>query len=90
MPYKYHMPYKKGYGLYLAGKKVYFLIPTPEKVATWWDLNPHCSGGRRRNHITRISPLAKYPKFGGVTANRRGSMNGKVLTRQLNGKTETG
>ena len=35
MPYKYHMRYKKAYGLYLAGKKVYFLIPTSEKVGTW-------------------------------------------------------
>ena len=43
-------------------------------------------GGRRCNHITRISPLAKYPKFGGVTAICRGSMTRKVLTRQLNGK----
>ena len=71
-------------------KKVYFLIPTPEKFGTWWDLNPHCSGGWRCNHITRISPLAKYPKFSGVTAICRGSMTGKVLTRQLNGKTESG
>ena len=71
-------------------KKVYFLIPTPEKVGTWWDWNPHCSGGRRCNHITRNSPLAKYPKFGSVTAICRGSMTGKVLTRQLNGKTGIG
>ena len=71
-------------------KKVYLLIPTPGKVGTWWGLNPHCSGGRRCNHITRISPLAKYPNFGGVTAICRGSMTGKVLTRHLNGKTGIG
>ena len=53
------------------------LIPTPEKVGTWWDLNPHCSAGRRCNHITRISQLAKYPKFGDVNANCRDSMTGK-------------
>ena len=69
---------------------MYFLILTPEKIGNWWELNPHCSGGRRCNHITRISPLAKYPKFSGVTAICRGSMTGKVLTRQLNGKTESG
>ena len=65
---------------------MYLRIPTPEKVGTWWDLNPHCSGGRRCNHITRIRPLAKCPKLGGVTAICRGSMTGIVLTRQLKGK----
>ena len=70
--------------VYSWPEKVYFVIPTPEKAGTWWDLNPHCLGGRRCIHITRISPLAKYPKFGGVTAICRGSMTGKVvLTRQL-------
>ena len=34
---------------------MYLLIPSPEKVGTWWDLNPHCLGGRRCNHIMRIS-----------------------------------
>ena len=69
---------------------MYLLIPTPEKVGTWWVLNPHCSGGRRYNCITRIIPFAKYHKFGGVTAICRGSMTGKVLIRQLNGKTGIG
>ena len=69
---------------------MYFLIPTPEKVGTWWELNTDCSGGRRYNQITRIKPFAKCPKFGGVTANCRGSMTRKVLTRQLNGKTGIG
>ena len=63
-------------------KGVFAYTYTPEKVGTWWDLNPHCSGGRRCNHITRIRPLAKCPKLGGVTAICRGSMTGKVLTRQ--------
>ena len=76
----------KRHMVYIWPEKVYFLIPTPEKIGTWWDLNPHCSGWRRCNHITRISPLAKYTKFGGNTAICRGSMTGKVLTRQLNGK----
>ena len=48
------------------------------------------SGGRRYSRITRINTSAKYAKFGGVTARSRGGMTGKVLTRQLNGKTETG
>ena len=69
---------------------VYFLIPTPEKFGTWWDLNPHCLGGWRYNHITRIKPFAKYPNFGDVTDRSRSGMAGKVLTRQLNGKTESG
>ena len=29
------------------------------KTETWWDLNPHCSGGWRCNHIMRINPFAK-------------------------------
>ena len=72
--------------------------PIPEKVlndtftktGTWWELNTHCSGWRRYNHITRIKPFAKYPMFGGVTANCRGSMTRKVLTRQVNGKSGIG
>ena len=60
------------------------------KTGSWWELNTHCSCGRRYNHITHINPFAKYPKFGGVTASSHGGMTGKVLTRQLNGKTETG
>ena len=61
-----------------------------EKVVTCWDLNPCCSSGRRYNCITRISLFPKYHKLSGVTANCRGSMNWKVLTRQLNGKTGIG
>ena len=60
------------------------------KTGTWWALNTHRSSGRRYNHITRIKPFAKNPMFGGVTASSRGGMTGKVLTRQLNGRTETG
>ena len=45
----------KRHMVYIWPEKVYFLIPTPEKVGTSWDLNPHSSGGRRCNHITRIS-----------------------------------
>ena len=91
-PYSIQIPYaiQKGIWSIFGRKKGVFLIPTPEKVGTWWDLNPHCSAGRRCNHITRISPLAKYPKFGDVTGRSRGGMAGKVLTRQLNGKTESG
>ena len=61
-----------------------------KKDGTCWDLNPRCSGGRRYNCITRINTFAKYAKFGGVTARSRGGMTGKVLNRQLNGKTEIG
>ena len=85
-PHYVYQSIAKTHMVYIWPAKVYFLIPTPEKAGTCWDLNPHCLGGRRCNHITRISPLAKYPKFGGVTAICRGSMTGKVLTRQLNGK----
>ena len=60
------------------------------KTGTWWELNPHCSGGWRYNHIMRINPFANHQKFDGVTARSRGGMTGKVLTRQLNGKIETG
>ena len=45
----------KTHMVYIWPEKMYFLIPTPEKVGTWWDLNPHFSGGRRCNHNTRIS-----------------------------------
>ena len=72
-----------------SGEKVFSYAYT-EKFGTSWDLNPHCSGGRSHHHITHINPFAKYPKFGGVTVSSRGGMTGKVLTRQLNGKTETG
>ena len=89
-PHYAYQPIAKTLMVYSWPEKGVFVIPTPEKAGTWWDLNPHCLGGRRCNHITRISPLAKYPKFGGVTAICRGSMTGKVLTRQLNGKTESG
>ena len=47
------------------------------KVCTSWDLNPHCLGGRRKNHNTRISPFDKYPNFGYVTAHYRNRMTGK-------------
>ena len=60
------------------------------KTGTWWELNTHCSGGWRYNHITRIKPFAKYPNFGDVTGRSRGGMAGKFLTRQLNEKTESG
>ena len=81
---------KNTYGLYFPGNRCILLYLHLKKSGTWWDLNPHCLAWRRCNHITRISPLAKYPKFGGVTAICRGSMTGKVLTRQLNGKTGIG
>ena len=67
-----------------------FSYANTEKFGTSWDLNPHCSGGRSHHHITHINPFAKYAKFGGVTARSRGGMTGKVLNRQLNGKTEIG
>ena len=52
-----YQPIAKTHMVYIwLEKKVYFLIPTPEKFGTWWNLNPHCLGGRRFNHITRISP----------------------------------
>ena len=72
-----------------SGEKVFSYAYT-EKFGTSWDLNPHYSGGRNNHHVAHINPFAKYPKFGGVTVSSRGGMTGKVLTRQLNGKTETG
>ena len=58
-------------------EKFFFSDTYTIKVCTSWDLNPHCLGGRRNNHKTRISPSDKYPNFGDVTANCRHSMTGK-------------
>ena len=46
-------------------KKVYLLIPTPGKVGTWWDLNPHCSGGHivraiAKHRVTDTGKVLKY------------------------------
>ena len=46
---------KNAYGDIFGRKKVYFLIPTPEEVGTWWDLNPQGFGRALVCHNTRMS-----------------------------------
>ena len=53
--------------------KKYFMIPTPKKFE-FGRIRTHVAGtGQFLRDITRNSPLTKYPKFGGGTANHRGA-----------------
>ena len=50
---------KNAYGLYLAGKKVYFLIPTPEKVWHLVGFEPTLFGRAKVQPHYAYQPIAK-------------------------------
>ena len=53
--------------------KKYFMIPTPKKFESGQIRTHDVGTGQFLRDITRNSPLTKYPKFGGGTANHRGA-----------------
>ena len=53
--------------------KKYFMIPTPKKFESGRIRTHDVGTGQFLRDITRNSPLTKYPKFDGDTANHRGA-----------------
>ena len=49
------------------------MIPTPKKFESGRIRTHDVGTGQFLRDITRNSPLTKYPKFGGGTANHRGA-----------------
>ena len=53
--------------------KEYLMIPTPKKFESGRIRTHDVGTGQFLRDVTRNSPLTKYPKFGGGTANHRGA-----------------